>query len=309
MMLLLGIGLGGAVGLLLGSFLVWSVAGTWGHPDPRGPAAVDEQPGRDLAALRLRVQVADALAAQERLRSAHTGAGTAALLGGLLAAEEGTRGQLAAELHDTVAQSLLLARSRLADLATGALASELEPIAELVAEAEEQLRGVIARTRPALHEADLGSAVGMLCDDFANRYGLQVAVRWPAEPVPLPMTVAVPTYRFFAEALLNVVKHAEGDRAEAALDVRQGWLFAEVSDSGQGFVPELVCPRAGRQVGLDLLAARLRLGGGTLDVRSAPGRGTTVRLRLPIDPGAPVPEWPDDSSAFARQNPATAGRN
>lgn len=277
----------------LGSFAAWLALvrpaarpGTTPHGDPRDG---------ELAALRLRVQVADALAEQERLRAAQSGAGTAALLAGLLAAEEGTRGQLAAELHDTVAQSLLLARSQLAGMAeeaggtgpagAGAAARchDVARVAELVAETEEQLRGVIARTRPpALRDGDLGSAVELLCDDFAHRYGLVVAVSWPPLPVPVPMTVAVPTYRFLAEALLNVVKHADGDHAEAALSVQQGWLCAEVSDGGPGFDPAQVRPRAGRQVGLDLLAARVALGGGMLRVHSAPGQPTTVRLRLPL---------------------------
>lgn len=310
MMLLLAVAVGCAGGLLLGSFVAWSISGPWGRPDAHRSEHDVARHRRELAALRLRAQVADALAEQERLRAAQTGAGTAALLAGLLAAEEGTRGQLAAELHDTVAQSLQLARARLAGLPETARGSELQQVAELVGDAEEQLRGVIARTRPpALRDGDLGSAVELLCDDFAHRYGLTVEVDWPSEPAPVPMTVAVPTYRFFAEALLNVVKHADGDRAEAALQVQQGWLVAQVADRGPGFAPDQIRPRAGRQVGLDLLAARIRLGGGTLEVQSAPGQGTTVRLRLPIDPAAllPGPVAVDDS-ATSRQDRAGAGR-
>jgi len=281
---LVGVGLGLLVGLVVGAFATVSVAGpARAHRAGRHPA---EPGGDEVAALRLRVQVADALAEQERQRSRQTGAGTAALLAGLLAAEEGARGQLAAELHDTVAQSLLLARHRLGgrDERIGLTGPEAEHVEQLVTETEEQLRGVIARTRPpALRDGDLGSAVSLLCDDFTRRYGLRVQVSWPEVPTPLPMTVAVPLYRFFAEALLNVVKHADHDCAALRLRVVGGQVLAEVADTGPGFTPRAVRPRAGRQVGLDLLAARVELAGGRLNVVSAPGSGTTLSLCLPVD--------------------------
>lgn len=289
MSVLVATGLGLLVGLVVGAVATISVAGpSRGHRGPRHPAepATDE-----LAAMRLRVQVADALAEQERQRAQQTGAGTAALLAGLLAAEEGARGQLAAELHDTVAQSLLLARSRLGgrDERRGLSGPEAEHVEQLVTETEEQLRGVIARTRPpALRDGDLGSAVSLLCEDFTRRYGLQVEVSWPPAPTPLPMTVAVPLYRFFAEALLNVVKHADDDCAQLRLQVAGGQVLAEVADTGPGFTPAAVRPRGGRQVGLDLLGARVALAGGRLDVRSAPGAGTTVALCLPVDIGVAI---------------------
>ena len=68
---------------------------------------------RVLDALHLRARVADELAEQSRRTAEHTSAGVFELLSGLVAAEEATRGQLSAELHDTVAQSLAVARSLL----------------------------------------------------------------------------------------------------------------------------------------------------------------------------------------------------
>ncbi|MBC7678689.1 MAG: hypothetical protein H7233_06840 [Pseudorhodobacter sp.] len=69
---------------------------------------------RVLDALHLRVRVADELGERHRRDAETAGAGVFELLSGLVAAEEGARGQLAAELHDTVAQSLMIARGLLA---------------------------------------------------------------------------------------------------------------------------------------------------------------------------------------------------
>jgi signal transduction histidine kinase len=75
-------------------------------------------------------------------------------------------------------------------------------------------------------------------------------VRWPADPVALPLVSAVTLYRFFQEALVNVVKHAGVDDAELALEVRPDEVVATVRDRGPGFEPEQVRPDGGRHVGL-----------------------------------------------------------
>lgn len=231
---------------------------------------------RTLDALHLRVRMADEVAERHRRSAETASAGMFELLAGLVEAEEGARGQLSAELHDTVAQSLMAARSMLADRGT-----EVGEAFELIAEAEEQVRAVMARTRPpALREGDLARAVAGLRDDLANRYALEVDISWPEQAHPLPLVTAVTVYRFFQEGLLNVVKHADVDCASAQLRVDDEWVIAVVSDDGSGFEPEKVRSDKGRHVGLGLLRERARLVGGSLEVRSGDS-GTTLTLRLP----------------------------
>ena len=241
---------------------------------------------RVLDALHLRARVANEVAEQSRRTAEHASAGVFELLSGLVAAEEATRGQLSAELHDTVAQSLAAARSLLSeDDPTPPAADRLARVRELVEDAEEQVRAVMARTRPAeLREGDLASAVGALRREFALRYLVTVRLSWPEQPYPLPLVSAVTVYRFFQEALLNVVKHAEVDEADASLAVEGDQLVAEVRDAGPGFVPGEVHSQGGRHVGLGLLRERARLAGGSLVVTTAPGAGTTLSLRLPLSP-------------------------
>ena len=258
-----------------------------------------------LDALHLRARVADEVAEQSRRTAEQTSAGVFELLSGLVAAEEATRGQLSAELHDTVAQSLAAARALLADSDPDHPdPAKEERVRELVEDAEEQVRAVMARTRPAeLRDGDLASAVGALRREFAARYLVTVRLSWPQEAYPLPLVSAVTVYRFFQEALLNVVKHADVDEAEASLAVEGDQIVARVKDAGAGFVPSQVQSSGGRHVGLGLLRERARLAGGSLDVVTAPEHGTELTLRLPLSPrsalvlgpgnpgnGGPVPQ-------------------
>ena len=95
-----------------------------------------------VAALHERLEIADEVSQRARRVADDAGSGVFRLLGGLVAAEEGARGQLAAELHDTVAQSLLAARQLLAVGDTVSAGERLD-------DAEEQVRGLMARTPPA----------------------------------------------------------------------------------------------------------------------------------------------------------------
>jgi signal transduction histidine kinase len=258
-----------------------------------------------LDALHLRARVADEVAEQSRRTAEQTSAGVFELLSGLVAAEEATRGQLSAELHDTVAQSLAAARALLADSdPEHPDPAKDERVRGLVEDAEEQVRAVMARTRPAeLRDGDLASAVGALRREFAARYLVTVRLSWPQEAYPLPLVSAVTVYRFFQEALLNVVKHADVDEAEASLAVEGDQIVAREKDAGAGFVPSQVQSSGGRHVGLGLLRERARLAGGSLDVVTAPEHGTELTLRLPLSPrsalvlgpgnpgnGGPVPQ-------------------
>ncbi len=237
-----------------------------------------------VESLQVRVRVSDEMAERQRRTAENASAGMYELLSGLVAAEEATRGQLSAELHDTAAQSLMLARSLLADVLDQIEAppAQLVRATDYVGEAEDQVRAVMARTRPpALRDGDLARAVGHLRDDMASRYGLVVVLSWPQQPYPLSLVSAITVYRFFQEALLNVVKHADGDDATATLEMTEHELTATVVDAGPGFDPSLVKPDKGRHVGLGLLRERARLAGGSLTVTSKPGGSTTLCLRLP----------------------------
>jgi signal transduction histidine kinase len=114
-------------------------------------------------------------------------------------------------------------------------------------------------------------------------------------------TLETAAYRVAQEALTNVRKHAEASHVHvmvmADVDAESGeqQLTVEVRDWGKGFDPEHRTD-SDQHVGLNGMAERVRLMGGTLDLTSAPGEGTAVRAVFPAR--EPEPEkLPDDTSA------------
>jgi len=307
---LLSLGVGVGVGVVLCSVPVVSaarhasslrqlrVAAVLRLQDPARQVECDAGPGpgsaelaelaRVLEAMHVRLRVGERVGEQHRRDAETAGAGVLELLAGLVAAEEGARGQLAAELHDTVAQSLMLARGVLQAAVT--TPDDLIRVSDYVQDAEEQVRAVMARTRPpALHDGDLAAAVDLLRLDMQARYGLIVAVSWPQEAHPIPLASAVTIYRFFQEGLLNVVKHADVDDVRVSLTIDEQAVRAYVEDDGPGFDPASVRPDHGRQVGLGLLTERARLSAGSLTVTSHEGSGTVLSLVLPKTTLSPPP--------------------
>jgi signal transduction histidine kinase len=98
----------------------------------------------------------------------------------------------------------------------------------------------------------------------------------------LPPDVETVAFRIVQEALTNVLRHARAKRVDVRLDRRGDVLLAMVRDDGVGFDPEQLDRRT---LGLAGMRERAELVGGTVQVLSVPGVGTTVLARIPVDSG------------------------
>jgi two-component system, NarL family, sensor histidine kinase UhpB len=197
-----------------------------------------------------------------------------------LAAQEGERRRIARELHDEIGQALtavVLQLDRARRGATRTVDDEVGEARETVRASLEEVRGIARRLRPeALDDLGLVSALAALTNDFSRRAGVHVE-RAIAPDIPaLDPEEELVIYRVAQEALTNVVRHAAASRARLVLGVHDGHVVLEVNDAGAGF------DLAGALEGSGLLGMRERalLIGAELELRSAVGEGTSVRLRL-----------------------------
>ena len=95
----------------------------------------------------------------------------------------------------------------------------------------------------------------------------------------LPEPIATTMFRILQEALTNVIRHAEADRVEVVLESDDASVALTVVDNGKGFDP---AGFSGAGFGLLGMRERVRSFGGVLDVRSALGDGTAIRVALPL---------------------------
>jgi two-component system, NarL family, sensor histidine kinase UhpB len=205
----------------------------------------------------------------------------------VLRAQEQERRRLARDLHDEVNQALtamLLRLEALAQDAPPARAGEVAELKRLAGEAMEELLSLARQLRPtALDDHGLAAAIEAQLNRFAAQTGVETQITVEGDPARLDEDVQVAVYRTAQEALANAGRHAGARRVEVDLSVGESGAALRVSDDGAGFDPSRPGDRGGGETGLGLhgMAERARLAGGELDVRSSPGSGTTVTLRLP----------------------------
>jgi two-component system sensor histidine kinase UhpB len=220
----------------------------------------------------------------ERIEEERRRSGTLAMR-----AQEEERRRLARDLHDEVNQALTAILLRLEALAQDnpdVNMGEVTELKRLVNRAMEELLNLARQLRPsALDDHGLMPAVETQLKRFSARTGVEVSLNADGEPNDLPEDVQTAVYRILQEALANIGRHAGATAVSVDIEAGEDTLELIVRDDGAGFDPGALAragngdgPGAG--LGLSGMAERARLAGGELDVRSAPGGGTTVTLRI-----------------------------
>lgn len=198
-----------------------------------------------------------------------------ALLQHAIDAQDHERRRIAGALHDDVVQDLAGLGFSLAAAAAKSESPELSEAAGQTRQTMRKLRAALVDIYPpSLQRAGLQAAI----DDLAGSMRERVEIQAPAA-TGLPPEKEALIFRTVQEALRNVVKHADAEHVSVRIDVDDGIATAEVADDGRGFAPNGSTDR--EHMGLGLLADLAEEAGGRLDVSSAPGEGTKLRLEVP----------------------------
>jgi len=214
-----------------------------------------------------------------------------ALSQALIHAQENERRMISSELHDRVAQDLSAAKiacdmmidhcAALSDLAAGGLqelSGSLEKTIMTVRDLSYEMRP------PGLEEMGLVQAVENFCREFREKSGIRVDFQAAGMPDSrLPTTVAISLYRLIQEALNNIQKHARTHTAIVRLVKVHPHIVLRIEDDGCGFDVQQVMSRAApeKRMGLVSMQQRARIVNGTLEIRSAVGKGTKISLKIP----------------------------
>ncbi|MFC7917716.1 GAF domain-containing sensor histidine kinase [Streptomyces sp. NPDC057386] len=202
----------------------------------------------------------------------------------LTIAEE--RSRLAHELHDAVSQKLFSLRltaqaaARLVDRDPVRAKGELHQVAQLAAEAADELRAAVVELRPAALDED-GLVATLRTQTQVLDRAHSARVTFTARGIrALPAAQEEAVLRVTQEALHNALRHSGADHVEVTLERAGAGAVLRVTDDGSGFDPQAV-RRAGRHLGLVSMRDRASGVGGRLTVESAPGKGTVIELEVP----------------------------
>jgi nitrate/nitrite-specific signal transduction histidine kinase len=203
--------------------------------------------------------------------------------------EERTR--LARELHDSVTQSLFSivlnaeAANTLLPTEPDRSSEAIQRLQEIAQDALAEMRSLIHELRPpSLGEQDFESALERYINVIRKRYSLDVRLKIRGE-LGLSREFEQALYRIVQEALNNVVKHAEADRAEIELVLQEQGVWLLIEDNGVGF-DSSQAPQQERHFGLDSMRERAESLGGLFEIESAPQKGTRIRVDIPLPDNA-----------------------
>lgn len=194
--------------------------------------------------------------------------------------------RVAADLHDGPTQDLALALLTLdelwGDAANPPPAAELERLRQTLKRSMTMLRDIAGGLGvPGLSQLSLADVVRRAASDAAHKAGVAIETQIDdALAADAPEAVKITTYRIVQEALSNSLRHAAGHPPRVAARRDDEHLIVEVADDGPGF--DTTQPTATGHLGLAFLSERVRLLGGSLQLRSAPDAGTTLQVRLPL---------------------------
>ena len=231
----------------------------------------------------------DAIRAAEEARAdAETSAAELrALARRLSEIREEERRTIARELHDQVGQALTALKLDLAGVRGqiptgpgGEGASRLATMEALLDETLETTRRLSAMLRPSiLDDLGLAAAIRWQAAEFTQRTGVPCETRVPEEQAALAPSVALALFRILQEALTNVARHAAARHVVVELLREREAAALVISDDGRGLAALEASGR--RSLGLMGMRERAAALGGEIEISGAPGRGTTVRARIP----------------------------
>ena len=219
------------------------------------------------------------------------------LLRRLASAQEEEQRRISRELHDHIGQTVTglslglkaleqcLVQGNKGEAAT----EQVRWLEQLAAQIGRDIHRTASDLRPtAIDDLGIFKAIEAYVAEWQERYGVRVDIQTFGRDNHLPPDVAAVLYRLVQEGLNNVLKHARASKVSVVLEKKSEGLALVLEDDGVGFDPEtsqrtVSCSGRAPGLGLSGMKERVALLGGRIAVESAPGKGTTIFVQIPLD--------------------------
>lgn len=206
--------------------------------------------------------------------------------------QESERKFVARELHDGISGKLAAVKYSIEKIISeirpkkDPLKASLQDVLSIVHDAIDETQRIYRNLHPAiLDDLGLHAALKSLCREFMEVYETTVVeshFEVPQYRIQDPLKILI--YRIAQEALTNVAKHSQADRVEISLKLVENKVDLVIKDNGKGF--DIAKAQAmdvqDRGLGLENIKERTIIFGGTLEIQTAPGKGTVIRVSWPL---------------------------
>ncbi|TXT37179.1 MAG: diguanylate cyclase with PAS/PAC sensor [Comamonadaceae bacterium] len=197
---------------------------------------------------------------------------------------EDERKRIAREIHDELGQNLTALRMSISQLrfqfsaANPELANHIEHMHKLATTAIQTVRDVTKSLRPPVLDAGIYAALLWLVNEFQNSTQISYNLSLPSGSMVVDDEHAMAIFRIVQESLTNVVRHAHATKVDITVQAASSFLHISIRDNGQGFDTE---KNKMGGFGLIGMSERTRMTGGSFDVHSKRGGGTSVTVIIP----------------------------
>ncbi len=205
-------------------------------------------------------------------------------------AEERERSGMAAELHDNIGQQLALLKMKLGAMKSVAYGNGegdlYDEIAGLAQQALQTTRSLMLEISPMmLYDIGFEPAIGWLVEQFQTKHGIDIEFERDEQVKPLRERSMFQLFRTTRELLQNVVEHSGAGNARVEVGRRNDHVRIVVEDDGVGFDLSRYKENSPENKNFGLFGIQERISdlGGSLEIETAPGKGTKVVLEAPLD--------------------------
>jgi signal transduction histidine kinase len=217
-----------------------------------------------------------------------------ALLQHALIAQEGERKRIARELHDETSQAITaltlslqaaVAAAEARDIVDTDLIGRLKKVQSLAVHAGNEIVRIMKELRPTLlDELGLVAAINRYAKDSLEPQGINVSTQFKGMDERLPSDIEVTLFRVAQGGIGNILKHSQAKNASIALECNARECVLRIQDDGKGFDVSKITgvDESGRGAGVFTAKERVRLVGGTCNIKSKEGKGTEVVVKVPL---------------------------
>ncbi|MBE7550263.1 MAG: sensor histidine kinase [Anaerolineales bacterium] len=205
----------------------------------------------------------------------------------LQSVREEERTRISRAIHDELGQTLTGLKMDVAwlqghlDPQQLALLTKTQAMSDLIDTTVQIVRRISTELRPGILDLGLVATIEWQLQEFQTRTGIKSKLISSLEETTLDDDGSTVVFRIFQEILTNVVRHAGATQVEVTLEETAAFLTLQVADNGRGMTAsEIDSPRS---IGLLGMQERARLRAGEVQFHGAPGQGTTVTVRLPLE--------------------------